>query len=219
MIRRPIYGLSVVVLSLFFYAPVPFGASIPQAQAQQGLGFKLVGTAVIENPGESFAIIEHQSTGNQGAYREGDRLGEVVIKKILSGSVVIGTRTGDQTLYMGSGTATVERAAPSTEIARLDRREVDRTLPDQNQLMREIRVRRRFEGGQPVGFVIYKIEPGSIFERMGLEDGDLIVGVNGRPFATTQQNVEFYEALKSGGAVSLEVMRGESKVYLDFVIQ
>jgi general secretion pathway protein C len=217
--HRSVLGLIVAALMVFFWGTVPFDAPIPQAQAQQGLGFKLVGTAVIENPGESFAIIEHQSTGNQGAYREGDRLGEVVIKKILSGSVVIATRAGDQTLYMGSGVASAGSTRSSGEIAHLDRREVESTLPDYEQLMREIRVRRRFEGGQPIGFVIYKIEPGSIFERMGLRDGDLIVGVNGRPFATTQQNVEFYEALKSGGAVSLEIMRGESKLNLDFVIQ
>lgn len=219
MKHRPIYGLSVVVIFLFFWTFPTVSDSIRRAQAEQNFGFKLVGTAVIDNPGESFAIIEHQSTGNQGAYREGDRLGEVVIKKILSGSVVIGTKTGDQTLYMGSGTASEERPATSAEIGHLDRKEVDRTLPEYEQLMREIRVRPRFEGGQPIGFVIYKIEPGSIFERIGLRDGDIIVGINGSSFATTQQNVEFYNALRGGGKISLEVMRGDRKRDLHFVIQ
>jgi general secretion pathway protein C len=133
--------------------------------------------------------------------------------------VVIGTRTGEQTLYMSSGGASADSPKSSGEMARLDRREVDSTLPDYEQLMREIRVRPCFEAGQPIGFVIYKIEPGSIFERMGLRDGDIIVGMNGRSFATTQQNVEFYEALRGGGTVSLEVRRGESKRDLDFVIR
>ncbi len=213
------FRLSVVVPLLFLLSIAPLSAWIPGAQAARALGFKLVGTAVTDDPGQSFAIIEKQSTGNQGAYREGDRLGEVVIKKILSGSVVIGTRMGDQTLYMSSGGASAGRPPSPGEMARLERREVDSTLPDQSQLMQEIRVRPRFEGGQPIGFVIYKIEPGSIFARMGLRDGDIIVGLNGRSFTTTQQTVEFYEALKRGGTVSLEVMRGESKRNLDFVIQ
>ena len=219
MKRRPIYGLSIVVLSLFFCAPVLFDASIPRVQAAQALGFKLVGTAVIDNPGESFAIIEYQSTGNQGAYREGDRLGEVVIKKILSGSVVIGTRTGDETLYMGSGEAGEGSPKSSEEVAHLDRKEVDATVPDYEQLMQAVRVRPRFEGGEPAGFVIYRIEPGSIFARMGLKDGDVITAVNGRPVATTQQTREFYDALKGGGTVSLEIMRRESKMELHFEIQ
>lgn len=218
MKHSPIHGLSVVVLLLFFWSPVLFNVWIPGAQAEQALGLKLVGTAVTDDPSQNFAIIEHQSTGNQGAYREGDRLGEVLIKKILSGSVVIGTKMGEQILAMGSGTS-AGRPPSSGEVAHLDRKEVDSTLADQMQFMREIGVRPRFEGGRPAGFVIYSIEPESIFARMGLEDGDVIVGVNGKSFATTQPTMEFYGALKKGGTVSLEIKREDSKMELHFEIQ
>lgn len=218
MKHSPIHGLSVVVLILFFWSPVLFNVWIPGAQAEQALGLKLVGTAVTDDPSQNFAIIEHQSTGNQGAYREGDRLGEALIKKILSGSVVIGTKMGEQILTMGSG-ASAGRPASSGEVAHLDRKEVDSTLADQMQFMREIGIRPRFEGGKPAGFVIYSIEPESIFARMGLRDGDLIVGVNGKSFATTQPTMEFYGALKKGGTVSLEIKREGSKMELHFEIQ
>ena len=218
MKHSPIHGLSVVVLLLFFWSPVLFNVWIPGAQAEQALGLKLVGTAVTDDPSQNFAIIEHQSTGNQGAYREGDKLGEVLIKKILSGSVVIGTKMGEQILAMGSGTS-AGRPPSSGEVAHLDRKEVDSTLADQMQFMREIGVRPRFEGGRPAGFVIYSIEPESIFARMGLEDGDVIVGVNGKSFATTQPTMEFYGALKKGGTVSLEIKREDSKMELHFEIQ
>jgi len=216
--HSPIHSLSVVVLFLFLWSPVLFNVWIPGAQAEQALGLKLVGTAVTDDPSQNFAIIEHQSTGNQGAYREGDRLGEVLIKKILSGSVVIGTKMGEQILTMGSGTS-AGRPPSSGEVAHLDRKEVDSTLADQMQFMREIGIRPRFEGGKPAGFVIYSIEPESIFGRMGLEDGDVIVGVNGRSFATTQPTMEFYGALKKGGTVSLEIKREGSKMELHFEIQ
>jgi general secretion pathway protein C len=208
----------VVVLFLFFWSPVLFNVWIPGAQAEQALGLKLVGTAVTDDPSQNFAIIEHQSTGNQGAYREGDKLGEVLIKKILSGSVVIGTKMGEQILTMGSGTS-AGRPPSSGEVAHLDRKEVDSTLADQMQFMREIGIRPRFEGGKPAGFVIYSIEPESIFGRMGLQDGDVIVGVNGKSFATTQPTMEFYGALKKGGTVSLEIKREGSKMELHFEIQ
>jgi general secretion pathway protein C len=189
------------------------------AQTDQDLGLKLVGTAVTDEPGKSIAIIEVQSTGMQGAFHEGYRWRNILIKEIQPGYVVIETQKGEKILYMSSGRAGTGRPPSSGDVAYLDRKEVDSTLPDQSQLTQEIRVRPRFEAGQPIGFVIYKIEPGSIFERMGLRDGDIIVGVNGKPFATTQQTLEFYDALKQGGTVSLEVMRGERKRNLDFVIQ
>jgi len=217
MKRRSDY-LSLFALILFFWWPALFNASIARAQAEQNLGLKLVGTAVTDNPSKNFAIIENQSTGNQGAYREGDRVGEIVIKKILSGQVVIGTNMGDRILSMGSGASAGTVQSP-TQMARLDRKQIDSTLPDYMQLMQEISVRPYFEAGKPGGFLIYNIKDDSIFARMGLENGDVIVGVNGRPVATTQQAVEFYNALKRGATVSLEIKRDETKQELHFVIQ
>jgi general secretion pathway protein C len=207
------------VLLLFFCVSALFSTWIPGAEADQGLGFKLVGTAVTDDPSKNFAIIEIQSTGNQGAYREGDRVGDVLIKKILPGSVVISTRTGDETLSMEYGGRSEGDVQPPPEMARLNRKEVDATLPEYMQLMRKIRVRPHLEEGQPGGFLIYNIEPGSIFARMGLQNGDVIMAVNGKPITKTLQAVDFYNALKKGGTVNLEIKRGETKQELHFVIQ
>ena len=142
-----------------------------------------------------------------------------MIKKILSGSVVIGTRMGDQMLSMEYGARSGGDVQSPPEMARLDRKEVDSALPEYMQLMREIRVRPHLEEGQPGGFLIYNIEPGSIFARMGLENGDVIMAVNGKPVTKTLQAVDFYDALKKGGTVNLEIKRGETKQELHFIIQ
>lgn len=217
MKRHPI-NLSMLVLMIFFWVSTLFDPWIPEAQCSQDLGFKLVGTAVTDDPGKNFAIIENQSTGNQSAYREGDRLGEVVIKKILSGQVVIGTKTGDQMLSIVHGGSAGSVQSPP-QMARLDQKEVDSTLPDYKDLMQEIRVRPHLEEGQPGGFLIYNIELGSIFARMGLENGDVIMAVSRKPVTKTLQAVDFYDALKKGGTVNLQIKRGETKQELHFIIQ
>jgi general secretion pathway protein C len=219
MKHRSVYGLSLAALMLFFWMPVLFSVWIPGAKAEQDLGIKLVGTAVTDDPSKSFAIIENQSTGNQGAYREGDRVGDVLIKKILPGFMVISTKTGDETLSMGYGGTSGGDIQPPPEMVRLDRKEVDSTLPEYMQLMREIRVRPHLEEGQPGGFLIYNIEPGSIFARMGLQNGDVIMAVNGKPVTKTLQAVDFYNALKKGGTVNLYIKRGEKTEELHFTIQ
>ena len=185
--------------------------------AAQDLGWKLVGTAVADDPTMRFAIIEYQSTGNQRAYQEGARLGEHLIKAILDGQVVISTGTGDAVLSMLHGRNADALPLPP-RIAYLPREEVDSTLPDEMQFMREIGVRPQFEGGRPSGFVIYSIQAESIFARMGLQDGDVIVGVNGKSFTTTQPTMEFYDALKKGGTISLEIKREDSTQRLFFEI-
>ena len=204
---------------LFLCVPALFSLGIPEAQGSQDLGLKLVGTAVGDDPSRNFAIIENQSTGNQSAYREGDRVGDLLIKKILSGSVVIGTNMGDQMLSIAYGGRSEGDAQSPPQMARLNRKEVDATLPDYMQLMQEIRVRPHLEAGQPGGFLVYKIEPDSIFAKMGLENGDVIKAVNGRPVTTTQEAIEFYGALKTGTKVSLDIRRDESTQALHFEIR
>ena len=184
----------------------------------QDLGLKLVGTAVSDDPRLSYAVIETQSNSQQKPYREGDQVGEILIKKILLGKVVIQTPKGEALLSMrgSESTASVSQPRPA---ARIDRKEVDTTLPDYKHLMEQISVRPQFEAGRANGFVIYSLEPGSIFARMGLRDGDVIQGINGRTFTTTQPVLDFYDALKEGGTVSLEIQRDESKQKLLFEIR
>ena len=116
-------------------------------------------------------------------------------------------------------TSSPRKSANTAEVARLNRSEVDSTLPHYMQLMKEIRVRPHFEAGKPAGFLIYNIEPGSIFSRMGLENGDVIKAVNGSPVATTQEAIQFYGALKGGTTVALNIQRDENVKELQFEIR
>jgi general secretion pathway protein C len=192
-----------------------FPAGVPIAGDE--LGLKLIGTAVGSDPGRGVAIIEDQSARAQGAYRAGDSVRDLPIKEVRSRYVIIETGSGNVILAMGS----IGRAETpaSSQAARVDRGEVDAAYPDYEHLMQEIRVRPRFEAGRPVGFVIYNISPGGIFERMGLEDGDVITAVNGKPFESSQPAAEFYEAVHAGGSLSFDISRADRQKDLHVEIQ
>jgi general secretion pathway protein C len=186
------------------------------------LDFRLVGTVVADTPGRSLAVVESPSTGEQRGYLVGDQVGGITIKEILRGKVVIQTPSGNAVLSLKSKGGTEASITPPKTIppvvAHLDKEEFDAVLPNYTHLMREICMRPRFNGGRPKGFVIYNISPESILNRMGLKDGDLIMGVNGTSFATTQPVVEFYEALKAGEAASFQFERdGEAQqLHIEF---
>jgi general secretion pathway protein C len=186
--------------------------------AVQDIGAKLIGTALSDDPERSLAVIEDQTTGKQGTYKEGDQVAGGAIKKILFGKVIIDIGTGDVVLSMNSGSY-ANSLVSKPQIGQLDAEEVDTVLPDYAALMREIRVRSYFEGGRLAGFVIYNIGTGSIFERMGLKDGDVIESVNGKFFATTQPVVEFYDSLMECETVTLEILREGVRQGLLFEIQ
>jgi len=186
--------------------------------AVQDIGARLIGTALSEDPGQSLAVMEDHTTGKQGTYREGDQVAGGLIKKILFGKVIIDIGTGDVVLSMNSGSYATSLAS-NPQIGQLDAEEVDAALPDYMSLMREIRVRSYFAGGRLAGFVIYNIGAGSIFERMGLKDGDVIESVNGKFFATTQPVVEFYDSLMESETVNLEIIRDGIRQGLLFEIR
>lgn len=198
--------------------------------AVKDLGLSLVGTVVSDDPRKSVAIIGNRNTQKQEICREGDRLGEVLIKKILRNKVIVDTGGGDMVLTMGHKESLATSPVPqqalrreqpeaATSASRLDREEVDSAVPELSQFMREIRVRPHFPGGQPGGFLVYSIDPNSIFAEMGLQNGDVITAVNGEPITTTQDASEFYDALEEGGEVVFEVKRGEETKEIRVEIQ
>jgi len=198
--------------------------------AARDLGLALVGTVVADDPRKSFAIVDNRSSGKQELYREGDRVGHVLIKKILRNKVIVDTGGGDMVLTMGHeeslGTSPVPREAlrreqpeAATSTSRLDREEVDSAIPEFSQFMREIRVRPHFPGGRTGGFLVYGIDPDSVFAEMGLQSGDVITAVNGEPITTTQEASDFYDVLEESGEVVLEVKRGDETKEIRVEIQ
>ena len=189
--------------------------------ATEDLRLRLVGTVVATNPDESRAIIVDQTTKKQLIRNEGSSVGRVVLKTILRNRVIIDAGGGEVLLTMlhdqpsGIKSAPAQAKAwtlpPSAEVtsSSLERSEIDETMPEYMDFMRTVRIRPNYQGGQPGGFMIYNIEPDSIFAKMGLENGDVIRTVNGEPIKTTQEALTFYNGLKQGNAVALEIQRGE----------
>ena len=84
------------------------------------LGLKLVGTALVDEPGSSIAIIENLASGDQEIYKTGDTLKGVLIKRILSRGVIIDEGRGDEILIMvrGTNTGTLQSESQSVQLGK-----------------------------------------------------------------------------------------------------
>lgn len=65
-----------------------------------------------------------------------------------------------------------------------------------------------FQKGQPAGFRIYHIRPNSLYQKLGLTNGDVIQRINGYEFTSPQKALEAYSNLMSAKNLSVEVLRG-----------
>jgi general secretion pathway protein C len=186
--------------------------------AAQGLNLELVGTVVADDPAMSFAVIHNRATGKQWVYRKGDRVGEALIKRILRRSVVIDSGTGDEMLSMDAG-GHAGGIPSSPEMPRLDREEVEPHLADMDQLKGQLLLYPIKEEGEPAGVLIRKIRRGSILWRMGLRNRDVIRGVNGNAITSPDEADAFFQTLKNGGAITVEIKRRRRTHELRFEIR
>jgi len=183
------------------------------------LKIALLGT-VVGGQQDGFAVIEEVGKKKQGLYRVGDSVEGATVRKILRGKVILRVNDKDEVLTMKEETASRgepgyprEQSAEKEGTVVVRRSEVEKSLKNVHQLLSQVRIRPHFTDGVADGLAVSNIKPGSIFARMGLRNGDIVQGLNGRNIQTPDDVMEVYQRLKSGSRITVQIMRnGEEKI-------
>ncbi|MDY0362467.1 MAG: type II secretion system protein N [Desulforegulaceae bacterium] len=188
------------------------------------LNLKLLGTVVGFE--ENYAVI--LSDNNQGLYKETDTIKDASIKRIFRQKVVL-TRNGkDEILtidpekgqkqeYFDSIDSSINASGENQY--QISREFIDQSLNNINSLMRQARARPHFENGNPGGIIIDNIKPFSLFNKMGLENGDVLVGANGTEIKTVNDAIGLYNGLKNSDRISLQVKRNGQDQTIEYNIE
>jgi len=72
--------------------------------------------------------------------------------------------------------------------------------------------------GTANGFRLSEIEPGSVFDQIGLEDGDLLTNVSGQPVGDPLKAISMLQTLGDQSFVTLSVIRDGAPVQLTYTI-
>ncbi|MCG6918712.1 MAG: hypothetical protein LJE89_14350 [Deltaproteobacteria bacterium] len=226
---RPLEDYNIIYERNLFGAPQG-QTSAPQEEislegvptADKSLGLKLIGTAAGDDPATNFAIIENKATRKQELYHEGDKAGDVLIKRILRNKVIVDAGRGEELLaleFEETGKKIEFSPAPQTPLRRgqpvakeealkFDRAEVEASLGNVDQVIQELNISPYTRAGKPVGFRLGRLPADSILIAMGLRTGDLITGVNDQTITGPEQAAEFFKTLKQGGDITIKVGQG-----------
>lgn len=96
--------------------------------------------------------------------------------------------------------------------------EVDKALNNLASLATEARIVPAFEGGKSVGFKLFSIRPGSLYSKIGLQNGDVINRINGYEITSPDKALEVYGKLKDSKHVTVDVKRRGKPTTLDYTI-
>jgi len=83
-----------------------------------------------------------------------------------------------------------------------------------DELSSAARIVPAYRAGEPVGFKVFAIRPGSPYAAMGIKNGDLIRRVNGYELTSPEKALEAYAALKDATRFHVEVERNDVVVHL-----
>ncbi len=189
-----------------------------EALEQTQLKLKLWGT-VSGDAQNAYAVIEDLQKKEQNLYRVGDSIQDATVKVILREKVVLGVAGKDEVLAMeemtqGSSPSPRATAASSrgprpfpSGAAReqkisIRRSMIDESLKDVNKLMTEIAIRPHEDG-----LSLSNIKPNSVFRRMGLRNGDVLVGINGQEIRSVEDAMRLYDGLKSASDLQVQLKR------------
>jgi general secretion pathway protein C len=88
-----------------------------------------------------------------------------------------------------------------------------------SRLFTEIRAVPRMQNGSSAGFQLSEIQPGSIFQEIGLQDGDVLTAAQGRPVNDPLKAMELLQTLRNQSSITLNVIRNGSPLQLQYNIQ
>ena len=233
--KDPVEAYAVIVERNLFRTtdrPIVADAMDPGMLETTSLPLDLYGTIAGED-GRGYAIIEERDKKKQRLYKVGDRVAGATIVKILRNAVVLRVGENDQVLKkketVARGSNRLPAAAPPGPAPGAAPRPQARppqappgSPPDLASLLTQARVTPHVtagSSGKPDGVVINEIQPGSLFESVGLVNGDVIQEVNGRAVTGVADLVAMYRDLKPGLNLSVKVTRAGRQVFLNHTVQ
>jgi len=101
----------------------------------------------------------------------------------------------------------------------VNREDVTAAVGNINQFMTQGRLRPHFEMGKPSGYSVSEIVPGSLMEKLGLKNNDIIKKVNGMPVSRPEDIMQAYAQLQRDSNIEVEVERSGRAEVLRYEIR
>jgi len=204
--------------NLFGSEPLPDESATAASPVSQ-VSLALRGTAQFD--GHGFAVFEDSSSGLQDVFAVGER--------IFDGPKLVGVQSRRAVILQGRRRLTIEISEESDEapakqqkvasVARggirrtggtnflVDRREVEHSIENLSTLVTQMRAVPFLRDGKSIGFRVFNIRPGSLFDRMGLKNGDIVQSVNGTQLDNPSKALTLLDEVQTTDEIRIDLLR------------
>lgn len=204
IVKRNIFGPIAV-------APVT-AVKPPETKPVSKLPLTLIGTYVSDTT-SSYAIIENSKSKEQDVFSTGERIfDEADVVKILSDRVEINRGGEIETLLLDDLPSKVQTgpggvASVGENEFVIEGAELDKALENLPLLLQQARAVPYFKDGQSVGLRLFAIRPDSLYSKIGLRNGDILMSINGKSLADLSEAIKLFETMKQERSFTLVLER------------
>jgi general secretion pathway protein C len=169
-----------------------------------------------------YVIVEEKGKGKQKLYKLGEMIGSARLIRITRNTAVL--QDGEKEFVMkvkevDKGALPGVPSIMGSESAGISRQESVQAFGDMKSVMSQAIVRPFLSAGTPQGFIVSNIVPGSVYQRLGIQNGDVIVDVNNKKLESADDIINLFNAMQAGGSVSVNLIRGGKKETVNYTFQ
>lgn len=203
-------------------------SQIDDAPKKSTAELSLVGTFI--DGGEPLAIIADTRKKAQDIFTTGQSIfDEATLVSIAAESVEIRRGTSVEILYLddggGQGSSLSNSSSGASQVAdeganvEVDAAKLDAALENLPLLLTQARAVPYFKNGRSVGLRMFAIKNGSLFQEIGLKNGDILKTINGNSLADITQAIKLFEKLKEERSIELSLERSKKDVVYNYSIK
>lgn len=218
----------------------------PNRCERSSMAAGLIATLVTKNPGESFAVFDDRNKKQPVPLRIGEKvLDEAEIMAIEWRRVLVrhggrcevfsleeedASRPATSPVAVTAPFEAGDSASGEMEFGKnikkmsekdyeIPRQEVENVLSNLNNLATQARIMPNFENGKANGFKLIAIRPGSLYSKIGIQNGDVVQRINGHEMNSPDKALEIYSKLKDAQAITVDISRGGKTQTLSYQIR
>ena len=181
---------------------------------------RLIGTH-LRSGGGSIAIIEETKKRKQDVFREGTQVfGTAKLVKVEDFSVKLEFQGKEEILELkqggsggGNSSDDPEKNEAENEFS-IGEEELQNALGNLPKLLSQARAVPYFRNGKSIGMRLFAIRKSSLYEKIGLKNGDIIKSINDNSVADPSQAIELFKKLQSERAIYATVERQGKEIDL-----
>jgi len=203
------------------------------------LPFELLGTIVFSKPEFSVALIKDRNGNRNAYYATGNMLQSAVIRSIERFRVILENGGRLESLELKAAESKIATAprlfsAPAVSAGEnsvafeeigpnryaVPSSLIDETMSNFSQILTQSRmVPNLTPDNRTDGFRVFQIKPGSLFQKMGMLDQDVIKRVNGQDLDSFEKATGLFGTLRNEKTISIDIVRNGAKINYTYEIR